>query len=46
MFTCEDTITETKGTENVPQAVKEAVFVRSACLPTGTPVVKGNVDIY
>ena len=42
MFTSDATVTETRGTENVPQAVKEAVFVRSVCLPAETPIVKGN----
>lgn len=42
VFSDEDPNTETKATQHVPQAVKDAVFVQSISLPETTPVVKGS----
>lgn len=38
----EDVTKETKGTQHVPQSVKDAVFVQSVSLPPYTPTVKGK----
>lgn len=43
MLMDEDSSKRTQATEHVPQAVKDAVFVQSACLPPYTPTVKGTV---
>lgn len=42
MMNAEDVTKETKGTQHVPQSVKNAVFVQSVSLPPYTPTVKGK----
>lgn len=37
---------ETKATQHIPQAVKDAVFVPSVSLPAFTPTVKGSFLIF